>query len=326
MRLRLFLVAARACAGGRALPALRVGRAPHADRLPGRSRACAGATTGSASSTRASRHTRASCGRPSTGRGSPQTKPANAREPVRPRLPLRRPRRVRPQRRPARDGGHADDLGHAELGERRQGPELRADAAWPTSELRARARRRGTRAGYSGYPFVSYYSVWNESNLGQFLSPQYDTRASRPRPRSTRSSTGPRTPGSRPATRARLSAIGETSARGRDHFLGKKGTQETRVAGQVRASCSRSSSRSSSSTPGRTTRTRRSINGKPLANVRWPNVTLAAAAALRGVVSTSGSAASDVPIWITEYGHETKPEEPKGVTLRAAGRLRRRRR
>ena len=29
---------------------------------------------------------------------------------------------------------------------------------------------------YNGYPFVRYYTVWNESNLGQFLSPQYDSK------------------------------------------------------------------------------------------------------------------------------------------------------
>src|SRR5205823_3416756 len=29
---------------------------------------------------------------------------------------------------------------------------------------------------YPGYPFVRYFTVWNESNLGLFLSPQYDSK------------------------------------------------------------------------------------------------------------------------------------------------------
>ena len=63
-----------------------------------------------------------------------------------------------------------------------------------------------------------------------------------------------------------------------------------------------------------------SPNLPPMQKVRYPNVTL----------STMSKFESDlkkwfhrpVPIWITEYGHETKPAEPHGVTLRAAGGLR----
>src|SRR5207302_5889626 len=55
-----------------------------------------------------------------------------------------------------------------------------------------------------------------------------------------------------------------------------------------------------------------SPNLPPLQKVRYPNVTL----------STLPHFESDlkkwfhrsVPIWITEYGHETKPAEPRGVT------------
>ena len=57
-------------------------------------------------------------------------------------------------------------------------------------------------------------------------------RASRSHRRSTRSSTAQPTRGSRQATPARWSAIGETSARGRDRYLGKQGTQETESPGK----------------------------------------------------------------------------------------------
>jgi hypothetical protein len=29
---------------------------------------------------------------------------------------------------------------------------------------------------YAGYPFVRFFGIWNESNLGSFLSPQFDAR------------------------------------------------------------------------------------------------------------------------------------------------------
>ena len=85
-----------------------------------------------------------------------------------------RPRRVRPQRRPPRDGGDADDLGHPGLGERRQGPEPRADPARRPAQTSRRPSPRATPAAIAGYPFVRYYSVWNEPNLQQFLAPQYN--------------------------------------------------------------------------------------------------------------------------------------------------------
>jgi hypothetical protein len=56
-----------------------------------------------------------------------------------------------------------------------------------------------------------------------------------------------------------------------------------------------------------------SINGKPLSNVRWPNVTLAQMPRFEHEV-TKWFKKRYLPFWVTEYGHETKPEEPKGVT------------
>ena len=61
-------------------------------------------------------------------------------EPVRPRLPLRRPRRARAQHAGARHGGPDHDLGHAEVGERRQDAELPADADERPDRVLARRR------------------------------------------------------------------------------------------------------------------------------------------------------------------------------------------
>ena len=63
-----------------------------------------------------------------------------------------------------------------------------------------------------------------------------------------------------------------------------------------------------------------SPNLPPAQKVRYPNVTLSTLPQfekdLDEVVPPT------VPIWITEYGHETKPGEPHGVSTAHAGRLR----
>jgi hypothetical protein len=56
-----------------------------------------------------------------------------------------------------------------------------------------------------------------------------------------------------------------------------------------------------------------SPNLPPLQKVRWPNVTLSQMPRFE----TSLDAwfhRRNIPVWITEYGHETKPGEPHGVT------------
>ena len=55
-----------------------------------------------------------------------------------------------------------------------------------------------------------------------------------------------------------------------------------------------------------------SPNLPPLQKVRYPNVTLSTLPLFEKQLKTSFH--RTVPIWITEYGHETKPGEPKGVT------------
>ena len=55
-----------------------------------------------------------------------------------------------------------------------------------------------------------------------------------------------------------------------------------------------------------------SPNLPPLQKVRYPNVTLSTLPLFEQQLKTSFH--RSVPVWITEYGHETKPGEPKGVT------------
>jgi len=176
------------------------------------------------------------------------------------------------------------------------------------ADLTTFARMLATRYnGHNGHGSVSLYSVWNEPNLGLFLMPQF----------SGKTIVGPANYGKlfkaayagiKAGNPLAKVAIGETSARGRDKPLG--GTSAT-VAPATFA-------RLLAKTPGLRFDAwahhpyPTSPNLPPLQKVRYPNVTL----------STLPQFEQDlkkwyhrtVPIWITEYGHETKPGEPHGVT------------
>ena len=55
------------------------------------------------------------------------------------------------------------------------------------------------------------------------------------------------------------------------------------------------------------------VNQKPTQKVKWPNVTLTSLPQFETSLD-SWFGRKNIPIWISEYGNETKPGEPKGVT------------
>ena len=103
------------------------------------------------------------------------------------------------------------------------------DATDMQNFARALASRYSGR--FNGYPFVRYYTVWNESNLGQFLSPQYDSKGKPVAPKIYAKIYRAAYAGIKSGSPRALIGIGETSARGRDRFLGRQGTQETESPG-----------------------------------------------------------------------------------------------
>jgi Cellulase (glycosyl hydrolase family 5) len=164
---------------------------------------------------------------------------------------------------------------------------------------------------YLGYPFVRYYSIWNESNLGQFLSPQYNARGKPVGPHVYAGIYRASYAGIKSGNARALVGIGETSARGRDRVLGRAGTQETESPGRFAQLLSLErpalrfdawSHHPYSTTP----------SSPPTQRVRWPNVTLSQLPRFEASLQLWFHRV--VPIWITEYGYETKPGEPKGVT------------
>lgn len=170
------------------------------------------------------------------------------------------------------------------------------------------ARMLATRYnGHNGHGSVALYSVWNEPNLGQFLMPQF----------SGKKIVGPSNYGKlykaayagiKAGNPLAKVAVGETSARGRDKPLG--GTSATIAPATFARLLSQTKGLRFDAWAHHPYPT--SPNLPPTQRVRYPNVTL----------STMPQFEKDlakwyhrvVPIWITEYGHETKPGEPHGVT------------
>jgi Cellulase (glycosyl hydrolase family 5) len=161
--------------------------------------------------------------------------------------------------------------------------------------------------GVSGHGDVSLWSVWNEPNLQLFLTPQF---------------IGKKIVG--PANYAKLYkaayagiksgnptakvAIGETSARGRDKPLA--GTSASIAPGTFAKLLSQTKGLKFDAWAHHPYPT--AANLPPLQKVRYPNVTLSTLPTFEAGLKTDFH--RSVPIWITEYGHETKPAEPHGVT------------
>jgi len=176
------------------------------------------------------------------------------------------------------------------------------------SDLTRFARMLATRYdGRHGRGSVSLYSVWNEPNLQLFLTPQFvGTKI-----------VGPANYGKlfkaaysgiKAGNKLAQVAIGETSARGRDKPLGGK---------------------SATIAPGTFARLLSQVKGlkfdawahhpyptepnlPPTQKVRYPNVTFSTMPKFEADLKKFFH--RTVPVWITEYGHETKPGEPHGVT------------
>ncbi len=162
----------------------------------------------------------------------------------------------------------------------------------------------------AGFPFVRFYGIWNESNLGQFLSPQFNAKGAIIGPAQYAKLAAAGYTGIKSVSPRALVAIGETSARGRDKK--KAGVSDTVSPGKFAELVAKANKRlrfdawAHHPYPS-------PISGKPTQVVKWPNVSLKSMP--RFEKSLDGwFGRSNVRVWITEYGHETKPGEPRGVT------------
>jgi hypothetical protein len=171
---------------------------------------------------------------------------------------------------------------------------------------------------HSGLPYVSFYSVWNEPNLQLFLAPQFDARGRSVGPALYAKLYRAAYAGLKIGNPAAVVAIGETSARGRDRPIAIRGLQQTHSPGRFAELLSRVRPRlrfdAWAHHPYPTTPAQR-----PAQRVRWPNVSLGSLARF-GSSLERWFGRTRVPIWITEYGHETRPRDPRGISYATQSR------
>jgi hypothetical protein len=163
---------------------------------------------------------------------------------------------------------------------------------------------------HAGYPAVRLFSAWNEPNLEQFLAPQFDAQGRSVSPALYAPLARAVYDGVKRANPDALVAIGETSPRG--HDLPSRGRVQdshsparfARLLSEERPMV-RFDAWAQHPYPPRAEIT-------PADAVRWPRVEL-------GNLERFGESVDDwfdrdaTPVWVTEYGHETLPDEPRGI-------------
>jgi polysaccharide biosynthesis protein PslG len=161
-----------------------------------------------------------------------------------------------------------------------------------------------------GYPFVRFYGIWNESNLGNFLAPQFDARGRIVGPKAYARLAAAGYAGIKAGSPRALVAIGETSSNGRDRKV--PGATDSTTPGTFARLLAQASPRLRFDAwahhpypvP---------VSQGPAQRVRYPNVAFSTLSRFERDLDRWFRRAN-VPIWITEYGNETRPGEPKGVT------------
>ncbi len=161
-----------------------------------------------------------------------------------------------------------------------------------------------------GTPFVRFYGIWNESNLGLFLSPQFGSGGKIIGPSAYAKLAAAGYAGIKAGSPKALVAVGETSSNGRDKP--KAGASDAVAPGTFAELVAKANknlkfdawAQHPYPVP---------VNQKATQKVRWPNVALTSLPQFETSLD-KWFARKNIPIWISEYGHETKPGEPKGVT------------
>ena len=176
------------------------------------------------------------------------------------------------------------------------------------SFTRALATRYSGRT--AGYPFVRFYGIWNESNLGNFLAPQFNAAGKIVSPAAYAKLAAAGYAGIKAGSPKAQIAIGETSSNGKDRR--RAGATDSVTPGTFARLLAQANKRLKFDAwaqhpypvP---------VNQGPGQRVRYPNVAFSTMSRFeRDLDKWFGR--KNIPIWITEYGNETKPGEPKGVT------------
>ncbi|HEY2327964.1 MAG TPA: cellulase family glycosylhydrolase [Gaiellaceae bacterium] len=178
------------------------------------------------------------------------------------------------------------------------------------SDLTAFAHMLATRYnGLHGHGTVSIWSVWNEPNLQLFLTPQFVGKKI----------VGPSNyaklykaayAGIHAGNASAAIAIGETSPEGRDKPIATKGQGQSVAPATFARLVARTKGLKFTAWahhPYPPT-----VAGKALGAVRYPNVNLLQLHRFERDLDKWFH--RSVAIWITEYGHQARPAQPKGVS------------
>jgi len=171
---------------------------------------------------------------------------------------------------------------------------------------RATASRYSGR--FEGLPFVRFYSIWNEPNLQLFLAPQFNAQGKSVAPANYAKLAAAAYTGIKAGSRQAQVAIGETSARGSDKPTGLRPTHTPGKFAELVAKANprlRFDAWSHHPYPF-------NPNSPPTQRVKWPNVSLALLPRFDTELKRWFNRKS-VPIWVTEYGHQTRPEDSLGI-------------
>ena len=175
-----------------------------------------------------------------------------------------------------------------------------------TNFARAIASRYSGR--FVGYPFVRFFSIWNEPNLQLFLTPQFNAQGKSVAPANYAKLAAAAYTGIKAGNRQALVGIGETSARGSDK---PTGLRPTHTPGKFAELVAKANPRLKFDA---WTHHPYPFNPNfgPSQRVKWPNVTLSMLPRFDDELKKWFKRKS-VPIWITEYGHQTRPEDSLGI-------------
>lgn len=172
---------------------------------------------------------------------------------------------------------------------------------------------RAIASRYSGkhkdYPFVRFWSIWNEPNLTTFLKPQFNAKGKSVAPANYARLAAAGFAGVKAGSPLAKVAVGETSARGRDKRV--KGVSDTHSPGKFAELVAKANKRlrfdawSHHPYPF-------NPNSAPSQVVKWPNVSLASLPRLQKGLQ-KWFKRKNVQVWVTEYGHQTRPQDSLGV-------------
>jgi Cellulase (glycosyl hydrolase family 5) len=163
---------------------------------------------------------------------------------------------------------------------------------------------------FPGLPFVRFFGIWNESNLATFLRPQFDGAGRIVGPAVYARLAVAGYAGIKAGNPRALVGIGETSSNGRNRHVA--GLTDTVAPGTFMQLVAKAAPRMRFDAwaqhpypfP---------VSSPPAQIARWPNVTLPSLTRLGPELDRSFGR-KNIPIWVTEYGIETRPGEPKGVS------------